>query len=41
VEFTCRQKAGNFTADQYSAFRESVSRALALAARSATFKEKK
>ena len=41
VEFTCRQKAGNFTADQYGAFRESVSRALALAGRSAAFKEKK
>jgi hypothetical protein len=41
VEFTCRQKAGNFTADQYSAFRESVSRALGLAGRSAAFKEKK
>ncbi len=41
VEFTCRQKAGSFPADQYSAFRESVNRALALAGRSAAFKEKK
>ena len=41
VEFTCRQKAGDFTADQYSAFRESMNRALALAGPSAAFKEKK
>jgi hypothetical protein len=41
VEFTCREKAGDFVAEQYSAFRESVNRALALAGRSAAFKEKK
>jgi hypothetical protein len=41
VEFTCREKAGDFIAEQYGAFRESVNRALALAGRSAAFKEKK